>query len=288
VSYVAAGGDAGPGEFLATYAASLQPVLNPRWFGDVGHHLWFLAFLFFYVLLTLPLLSWLRARREAGRDLVIGGVTDRPFGLVWLVVPIAAVQLVLRPLFPDYRDWADFALWLGYFVIGIGAMADDRVMPAILRRRRVTLWTVPIVLVAYLPVILFGSPVDIEHAPGFTPGGLAYVAWRTALAWVMTLVFVGLAATYFTARPRFLGWASRMVLPFYVIHHPVTVLVAALVVPLSLGLYLKFGLIVLVAGTATVALCVALDLATAALAGRMRGEAAVRPPSGEPAAESPP
>ena len=81
----------------------------------------------------------------------------------------------------------------------------------------------PVVLIAYLPVLLFGSPVDIEHAPGFTVGGLAYVAWRTALGWVMTLVFVGLAATYFTARPRFLGWASAMVLPFYVIHHPVTV-----------------------------------------------------------------
>lgn len=288
VAYVAAGGDGGPLEFLATYVATLQPTLNPRWFGDVGHHLWFLAFLFLYVLVTLPLLSWLRTRRAAHQDLVVGGVAERPFGLIWLVVPIAAVQLVLRPLFPDYRDWADFTLWLGYFVIGIFAMADARLMPAILGRRRVTLWLVPLVLIGYLPVILFGSPVDIEHAPGFTLGGLAYVVWRTALAWVMTLVFVGLAATYFTARPRFLGWASAMVLPFYVLHHPVTVLVAALVVPLSLGLYLKFGLIVLVAGTATVALCVALDLATAALSGRIRGDAPVRPPSGEPAAESPP
>jgi hypothetical protein len=287
VAYVAAGGDAGPLEFLASYVATLQPILNPRWFGDVGHHLWFLGFLFLYVLVTLPLLSWLRARRAAGRDLLIGGVADRPFGLVWLLVPIAATQLVLRPLFPEYRDWADFALWLGYFVIGIGAMADGRVMPAILRRRRVTLWLVPIVLLGYLPVILFGSVVDIEHAPGFTVGGLAYVAWRSALAWVMTLVFVGLAATYFTARPRFLGWASAMVLPFYVLHHPVTVVVAALVVPLSLGLYLKFGLIVLLAGTATVALCLALDLATGAIGARLRGDAAQSRPTGEPAAEAP-
>jgi hypothetical protein len=161
-------------------------------------------------------------------------------------------------------------------------------MPAILRRRRVTLWTLPLVLVGYLPVVLFGSPVDIEHAPGFTVGGMAYVAWRTALAWVMTLVFVGLAATYFTARPRFLGWASGMVLPFYVLHHPVTVLVAAMVVPLSLGIYLKFGIIVLVAGGATLALCLALDLATAALSDRLRRDATVPVPPGEPAAESTP
>ncbi|RPH31801.1 MAG: hypothetical protein EHM90_06985, partial [Chloroflexi bacterium] len=120
VAYVAAGGQAGPLEFLATYVTTLNPTLNPRWFGDVGHHLWFLGFLFLYVVVTLPVLSWLRSRRAAGRDLLIGRVAEGRFGLLWLVVPIAAVQLVLRPLFPEYRDWADFALWLGYFVIGIG------------------------------------------------------------------------------------------------------------------------------------------------------------------------
>jgi hypothetical protein len=221
------------------------------------------------VVITLPLLSWLRARRAAGSDLLVGRIADGPAGLIWLALPILAIQLVLRPLFPEYRDWADFALWLGYFVIGIGAMADARVMPAILRRRRATLWLVPVVLVGYLPVLLVGSPVDIEHAPGFTVGGLGYVAWRTALAWVMTLVLVGVAATYFTARPRFLGWASSMVLPFYVIHHPVTVVVAAVVITLPLSLYAKFGLVLLVAGSATVALCLALDLATSALGARL-------------------
>ena len=288
VSYVARGGEAGPLEFLATYVATLNPTLNPRWFGDVGHHLWFLAFLFLYVLVTLPLLSWLRARRQEGRDLLIGRVAEGRFGLLWLVVPIAVVQLVLRPLFPEYRDWADFALWLGYFVIGIGAMADTRVMPAILGRRRITLWITPVMIVAYLPVVLSGSPVAIENSPGSGLGGLAYIGWRTALAWVMTLVWVGFAATYFTARPRFLGWASAMVLPFYVLHHPVTVVAAALVVPLSLGLYLKFGLIVLIAGAATVGLCVALDLATKALSTRLRSPESLARPTGEPAAESPP
>jgi len=128
----------------------------------------------------------------------------------------------------------------------------------------------PLVAIGYLPVVLFGSPLDLEHAPGFTLAGLAYVAWRTTLGWVMTLILVGVAATYFTARPRFLGWASDMVLPFYVLHHPVTVVVAAVVVGLSAGLWVKFGLILLVAGATTVALCVALDVATTALRGRPR------------------
>lgn len=268
IAYLAAGGQAGPLEFLGLYLGELRFYPNPGWFGEYGHHLWFLGFLFLYILVTVPLVSWLRARRAAGQDLRIGAIAEGRWGLVWLLVPIAAVQVVLRPIFPDYRDWADFALWLGYFVIGIGAMADDRVMPAILRRRRVTLWLVPVVLLAYLPVVLGGTPVDLEHAPGLSLGGVAYVVWRSTLGWVMTLVFIGLAATYFTARPRFLGWASSLVLPFYVLHHPVTVGVAAVVVGLSAGLWAKFGLILLVAGTVTVALCVALDVTITALGER--------------------
>jgi len=270
VAYLAAGGESGPLAFLGIYLGDLRFYPNPGWFGEYGHHLWFLAFLFLYVLLTLPLLSWLRARRAAGSDLRIGALADGPWGLILLLVPIVAGQLLLRPLVPDYRDWADFALWLSYFVIGIGAMADRRVLSAILRRRRVTLWLAPIIAIAYLPVVLFGSPLDLEHAPGFTLAGLAYVAWRTALGWVMALVLVGVAATYFTARPRFLGWASDMVLPFYVLHHPVTVVVAAVVVGLSAGLWVKFGLILLVAGIITVALCVGLDMATTSLSRRFR------------------
>lgn len=268
VAYLAAGGQAGPIEFLGQYLAGIQLYLNPRWFGDYGHHLWFLAFLFLYVLVTAPLIAWLRARRAAGMDLRIGAIADRPGGLLLLLAPIAVIQLVMRPAFPDYRDWADFALWLSYFVIGIGAMADRGVMPAILRRRRVTLWSAPLVALGYLPFFLFTAALDLEHAPGYTLFGLAYVAWRSVLAWVMTLVFIGAAATYLTARPRFLGWASSMVLPFYVLHHPVVVVVAAMVVPLSLGLWAKYGLIVLVAGSVTVLLCAALDVATATLGGR--------------------
>jgi glucan biosynthesis protein C len=270
VAYVAAGGQAGPVEFLGQYLAGIDLYLNPRWFGDYGHHLWFLAFLFLYVLVTAPLIGWLRARGAAGRDLWIGAVAARPRGLLYLLAPIAVIQLVIRPAFPEYRDWADFALWLSYFVIGIGAMADRRVMPAVLRRRRVTLWAAPLVALGYLPFFLFTAALELERAPGYTLVGLAYIAWRSALGWVMTLVFVGAAATFLTARPRFLGWSSSMVLPFYVLHHPITVVVASLVVPLSLGLWAKYGLIVLVAGSATVLLCAALDVATSTLGGRLR------------------
>lgn len=256
-----------PGEFLSAYLASLRIYASPSWFGEYGYHLWFLAFLFFDVLLVMPVLPRLRAARDAGR-LSIGRFAGRRFGLAWLLVALLVPQLVLRPLFPVYRDWADFILWLGYFGIGVLTMADRELLAAILDRRRLVLWLLPVAAVSLAPLLLLGSPLDLEHQPGFGLAGLAYITWRTALGWLMVLSLVGFGSTFLRARPRFLGWASRIVLPFYVLHHPVVVLVAALVVGLSMGMWAKFGLIVGTSLAGTLLLCEAVRRRPAAMSRR--------------------
>lgn len=256
-----------PGAFLTRYVGSLRLPLSPTWFGDYGYHLWFLAFLFFDVLLVLPLLPRLRAARDAG-TLSIGAFAQRPVALAALFAAILLPQLILRPLFPVYRDWADFVLWLGYFGIGVLAMADGALLAALVGRRRQFLWLIPVTAVALLPILPFGSPLDLEHDPTYGPIGLAYITWRTALCWVMVVSLVGFASVYLRPRPRFLAWASGLVLPFYVLHHPVVVLVAALVVGMGIGLWAKFGLILLLSLAGTLLLCAVVMRWPAALARR--------------------
>ncbi len=256
-----------PAKFLSAYLGSLRLPLGPTWFGDYGYHLWFLAFLFFDVLIVLPLLPRLRMARDAGA-LSAGALARRPFGLVAVFGAILVPQLILRPLFPVYRDWADFVLWLTYFGIGVLAMADRELLAVLLGRRRRYLWLLPVTLVALVAILPFGSPLDLEHARGFAPIGLAYVAWRTVLSWLMVVSLIGFASTYLVARPRVLAWASRLVLPFYVLHHPVVVVVAALAVGLGIGMWAKFGLILLVSLAITLALSAAIVRGPAAFTRR--------------------
>lgn len=242
------------GTFVPAYLGALRFYPSPAWFGDYGHHLWFLAFLFLDVALVLPFLPRLRAARDAG-SLAIGRFAARRLGLAWLFVALLVPQLVLRPLFPTYRDWADFVLWLGYFGLGVLAMADRELLAAILARRRLVTWLLPVVLLALVPLLPLGSPLDLENTAGFSAAGLAYGAWRTLLGWVMVLSLIGFGVTFLSARPRFLDWASRRALPFYVLHHPVVVLVAALVVGSGAGMWGRYGLIVAVSLVATLVLC---------------------------------
>ena len=48
---------------------------TPRWFGEVGFHLWFLGFLFSFSLLGLPLFMWLK--RKSGQAFEIGRASCR-------------------------------------------------------------------------------------------------------------------------------------------------------------------------------------------------------------------
>jgi surface polysaccharide O-acyltransferase-like enzyme len=251
---MASGSLADPGTFLSSYLGHLRFYPSPTWFGDYGYHLWFLAFLFADVLLVMPLLPRVRAARDAGR-LRVGRFANGRGGLALLFGGLLVPQLVLRPLFPVYRDWADFVLWLCYFWLGVLAMADRELLDAILARRRLLLWLVPVCLLLLVPLLPLGSPLDFENQPGYTVAGLAYGAWRTLLGWVMVLSLVGFGATFLTARPPFLGWASRRVLPFYVLHHPVVVPIAALVVGNGSGLWAQYGLIVAVSLAGTLLLC---------------------------------
>ena len=263
-AYLAAPGGRSPIAAIGDFWTGARVYLDPQWLGDYGYHLWFLGFLFCYSVLAAPAVGWLRA--EPARATRIAAPLSRGAIGPWLpLLPLVALQLLVRPLAPAYRDWADFVLWLSYFGLGVLVAADPALVRAIAARR----WQVVAVTVgigvAYLPVASSGGVLDLEHDPGFGPVGLGYVALRTAVGYGLTLAFIGVAAQYLVIRPRLLRWASDAVLPFYVIHHPVLVVVAAWAVTLPVGLWPKFGLIVALGLAGTLVIYEALRRGIAAL-----------------------
>jgi glucan biosynthesis protein C len=235
------------GEFVGTLWEFFQwrnIVLGPRFFGWAGYHLWFLGFLFAFSLIALPLFLWFK--RDAGQRTIdwLARLSARRGALLLFVIPLVVIKLVLHPYFPDYQDWADFLYMLTFFVYGYILYADERFAPAVRRD-----W--PLMLVAGVLSSLFilvGGAAEVifdwMESPG-TPG--FYLFWGVwginGWCWTLFVLYVGMRYLDFTN--KWLVYGRDTILPFYLLHQPVIIVIAFFVVQWDTGTTIKLLVVVL-------------------------------------------
>jgi glucan biosynthesis protein C len=242
------------GAFVGTlweFLLSREFELGPRVFGWAGYHLWFLGFLFAYSLIALPLFMWFKS--DAGQRAIdwLARLSRRRGGLLLFVIPLVIIQLVLRPYDPAEHGWADFVYTLAFFVYGYILYADERFVPAV---RRV--W--PLMLAGGVLSTLFffvGGATDVAlewmDSPG-TPG--FYLLWSmwgiNGWCWSLFMLYIGMRYLDFTN--KWLVYGQETILPFYLLHQPVIIVIAFYVVQWDAGITLK--LLVVVVGSLLVTL----------------------------------
>ena len=229
------------GQYYQQFFTGMDAYFSPRWLANYGYHLWFLGFLFLYSAIGLPVFSWLGGRNGRRFTGWLAGVCLRPGGLVLFVAPPAVVQMVLRARFPWYTDWADFAYWLMFFVAGYVLLTDPRFQQAI-----AATWQASLAIVAGSAAILgafalVGLASGIESNPEYSLAAATYYIARTVNTWSVVVLVLALGIHAFNRPNRWIDHGSEAVLPFYVLHHPVVVLVAFFVVQWNAGLWIKFG-----------------------------------------------
>jgi glucan biosynthesis protein C len=206
-------------------------------------HLWFLAYLFAITLACVPVLVWLR--KPAGRRLTcwLVAVACRRGGVLVLAAPLVLTQLVLRPWFPAYQDWADVATYTLAFLWGAIFFSDRRFEAAIRQQVR---WLLAAGTLTMLGIGLLTYFTRI-HAAGATgaqaPVQLAHsFLWSLFVwSWLLAVLYLGIRWLNFPNRMQ--RYAEESVLPVYVIHHPVVLLIASFVVTWNLGVWPKFAVI---------------------------------------------
>lgn len=236
---------------FASFLGALPWGPNPRIFGVVGYHLWFLGFLFAFALITLPLFRWLQG--ESGQRFVSwlarvcrlrGGI------LIFTLLPLVAM-LGLHPFFPQQHNWADFFFLLSFFVIGYIVISDERLRQAVRRD-----W--PIMLVFGIAAFGAGAAItfstgelDIEAVPRTF---LDHVWWALIVicGWCWTAVALYMGMRFLNFSNRFLRYGQEAIVPFFVVHQPVIIVVSYYVVQWNMGLRLK--LLVVTAGSFAISL----------------------------------
>ncbi len=213
----------------------------PTVFG-VGYHLWFLGFLFAISLIALPLCVWLVSER--GRRLVdaLARWLDWPGATLTVAIPIYAAMGIAAPLGMDEHDWFEFAWYFAYFMVGFVLVSDER----FLRGVRRDLWPAAVVAAATTTLIAAGIPIPLDQVgdQGFDLAWLAMGALFAAEGWAWTLIVLNVGM-----RLRALGQplgetVGAGVLPLYVVHQPVILAVAFMVVSWPVGILPKWLVVV--------------------------------------------
>jgi glucan biosynthesis protein C len=237
------------GEFSGTLLEFFQYrkiSIGPQVFGWAGYHLWFLGFLFAFSLIALPLFQWLK--KDKGHPFVewLGQLGEKRGGILVFILPLILIQLLLRPYFPQEHDWADFIFTLFFFIFGYIFFADERFARAIRRD-----WWLMLILGILSTLFFFvagyaGLAVEWMEAPGTSTPGF-YLLWSmwaiNSWCWTMFMLYIGMRYLDFTN--KWLEYGQETIVPFYLFHQPVIIVIAFFVVQWDTGITLKLLVVVL-------------------------------------------
>ena len=234
------------GEFQGSFLEFL-PLYFRDWsmwggnFAWSGVHLWYLEDLFLFTLVLLPLFAVLKS--QPGRRLTesLGRVSARP-GVIFLwALPLALLLILVDPLGvlgPGLsEDLSRIVVFPIFLVYGFLVFSDGEIQQAIIRHRRIAL------ALAFCLTLATGMLTDaLTQNPSFLLFASVMVL-AGLLIWSTILAILGYGMRYWTASNGLLSNANEAVLPFYILHQPVILIVGYFIIPLPLTILAKYLII---------------------------------------------
>lgn len=191
-----------------------------------GMHLWYLAVLFVFSIVLLPLFLLLKSKMGSR---VLGKLMDL-VALPGLVYVLALIILMSWNLIDrnsllgfDRFDW-NLGVYMSSFLFGFAIMASERLQQSIQQLR----WISLLGSITLTVMLISGNPDP--H--------------RNLIAWFFILTFLGFGMKHLNVNTPFLKYANEAVLPFYILHQTVLLCVGYFVVQWAIPDLLKWLVIV--------------------------------------------
>lgn len=235
-------------QFYPHFFNGIRPNGNFEW-----AHLWFIAYLFTFSLISLPLLLSLRKPDFWLRSTLADWV-EKPGVILLMALPLAAIEGALRPRWAGfqnlYSDWANFCLYLLYFIYGYLIYSDERFENAIDRHRVAATGLAIVCMSILLSLWSAGRIPDRAYSLSY----ILYQCFRGCNTWLWVLALLGWARKGLNFNSELLQYANEAAYPVFLLHQPVLATIGFYVVRLDLSIMAKFLLI----GTAALLVTIAL------------------------------
>lgn len=235
--------------FYPDYVALEQSfsTITPTW-----NHLWYLAYLLVYILVTIAILPWLQRIPESS---AWQALTKRPLIVVFvLILPFAINEAWLSPIFPTthelINDWAHHAHRFMIFLVGYFVAKDASFWRSVDKVWKFT----PVLAIATWLILQNGQDIAdwtreylSDSAPRFI---FSYVA--TLYAWACILTLLGFAQRFLNRESSQLRYLTGAIFCYYVLHQTITIIAGYYLTNYQLGVSVESLLVlaITVAGCA--------------------------------------
>jgi glucans biosynthesis protein C len=225
-------------EFIFAYPSGLMehaPGASLEWTGLFGLHIWYLAFLFAMTLAYLPLMKALAKPTILSNSLKV--LSRKLIGLFVFVIPVIITEALLRPRYGEYLSWADFFQYSMFFLVGYVFMIHEN-FRSLVRKYTYLLLVIAIISSGYT---LAQMAQGIQGETGLIAIIYSTIQIISSYSWV--LFFFGLSQRKLNFNNKYLNSLNTGVLPFYILHQTVIIMIGFYVVSLDLSMMSKFLII---------------------------------------------
>lgn len=201
-------------------------------FAFVPLHMWFLGVLFIFSLVFIPLF------REKGMGKSLASRFATLFEKPWaFLIPILLVAL--SEIFSNFISfgggWNNLS-YVVFFFSGYLIFSNLRIQENVRKYAPIAL-TLALILQAVQYMVDFGI---IQITVSDPLGTMLWWVFRTIRSWLFILAILGFGSRYLNFDNRFLHYANEAVLPFYILHQPVILLIGFFIVQWSIGIAPKY------------------------------------------------
>jgi glucan biosynthesis protein C len=209
-------------------------------------HLWFLAFLFYISVFTLPVTIFLKS--GSGKKLIKSwaGVVSRPFGSFLFALPLICANLILQHQ-PGNQTLGSFIYYAMFFLSGYIFTADQRFTTILAEKREmISLFAAGSILFGLIGYIILGLGFEPWKPYEINAVSISYFLIAALNAWCWIGVLIGICTVALNQKNNLIQWASDAVLPFYILHQTLILLVGYFILPFELSIMAKFITITLI------------------------------------------
>lgn len=221
--------------YLQFYLQSFGKGFYP--YGDISwQHLWFLAYLFLYSAIVILTYSFF-----AKIKILLYKITP-----LLMIIPLIVSEALLKPYSLGVQNIVqDMAMFVSYFLIyccGILFCSNISIFEKIQQQKHICL-----IAAIVLTILTYLLPLILKVAYGIY--NLDYYIdsfIHSAHRWFCILAIVGYAIKYLNKENRFISATNPAVLPLYILHQTMIIVIGYPVIQWQMNPWLKFLIIVVV------------------------------------------